>query len=272
MPSPWPILTRWNLLRKRGRPQSRTSGNPPEGRRGLTAETPDFDDFQTEAARELGLDSVKRIIGRWGFQDRAPPSEIRIEARSPRKGFLALFDQPGFRTDQLPVIPPNASSFVLASFDPEGAYQKVVEMYAPHDPVMVAGVPLEQKIQSLIGLRLREDLLRDVGPTWAIVDLPAKANNQSCTPSSSRRSMTRTLSRRSRASWRIASTTRSTPISRPRGRPPRRARRSVTSVSSRSRPPTAAIASTFRASSSTSTMIYRFPSTWTGRKPCRSIS
>jgi hypothetical protein len=63
----------------------------------------------------LGLDGISRIVGRYGFQGRAFVTDLRIEAPAPRKGLLSLVDQPHFRTDQLPPVPPGASTFAVSS-------------------------------------------------------------------------------------------------------------------------------------------------------------
>jgi hypothetical protein len=136
---------------------------------------PSFEDFELEMARELGLDGVKRIVARWGFQGKALLSDVRVETPAPRKGLAAWFDQPAFRTDRLPVIPPDASNFVLASFAPERSYQMILETGKAMGADFNDEVDLEAMIQQTIGVRLREDLLRHIGPSWAVVDVRDRA-------------------------------------------------------------------------------------------------
>ena len=69
----------------------------------------------------LGLDGVKRIVGRWGFQGKALLTDVRIEAPVPRKGLVAWLDQPAFDKDHLPPIPLATHAFIVDSFDPAAA-------------------------------------------------------------------------------------------------------------------------------------------------------
>jgi hypothetical protein len=121
----------------------------------------------------LGLDGVKRIVGRFGFQGRALLSDARIEAPAPRKGFLTLLDQPAFRKDHLSLIPSAATSFCISSFDPDGSFVKLKDMAGVWVPEIGDEIAAgEQLIQTATGLRLREDLLRHLGPTWSVVSFP----------------------------------------------------------------------------------------------------
>ncbi len=128
-------------------------------------------------SKGFGLDGFKRIVGRWGFQGRALLTDIRVEIPSPRRGVPALLDQPAFRKDRLPTIPTEAKDFVLASFEPDLCYQKILEMANELEPVFAEDLAvLEQMVKAQIGLLVREDLLRHVGPTWALVDVPDRAS------------------------------------------------------------------------------------------------
>ena len=134
------------------------------------------DDLNRELVEGLGLEGVKRIVGRWGFQGKALLSDVRVESAPPRKGMASLFEQPAFRTDHLPAIPPDAKDFVLASLDAGQSYRKLVETTDRIEPGCAEGyAAFEAMVKEAIGLRLREDLLRHVGPTWAIVNVPDRA-------------------------------------------------------------------------------------------------
>ncbi len=140
-----------------------------------TALNEDLDDFERELIRDLGLEGVKRIVGRWGFQGKALLSDIRFEDSRPRKGVPALFEQPAIPTNRLPVVPPEATDFVIASFGPDAFYQKMLETYTALEPDVAEELPMmEASLREMLGFRLREDLLRHVGPTWAMINLPGK--------------------------------------------------------------------------------------------------
>ena len=79
---------------------------------------------------DLGLDGIKRVVGRWGFQDKALLTDVRVEAPAPRKGLVAWLDQPAFRKDLLPPLPRGTDViFVVDSgFGARGAesYRKII--------------------------------------------------------------------------------------------------------------------------------------------------
>jgi hypothetical protein len=133
----------------------------------------------TEIAKQLGLDGVKRIVGRWGFQDRALLTDVRIEAPAPRKGLTAWFEQPAFRVDRLPHLPAGLKSFVVDSFDLDGVYQKSRSLIKAIDPDSLQAITeFEKEARELIGLRIYEDLLKPIGPTWFLLEVPlAKQGN-----------------------------------------------------------------------------------------------
>ena len=70
----------------------------------------DFDFTPAEIAA-LGLNNLKRIVGRFGFQGEAFLTDLRMDAPSPRKGINACFDQPMFRKG--PTAPHTARSGYL---------------------------------------------------------------------------------------------------------------------------------------------------------------
>jgi hypothetical protein len=125
----------------------------------------------------LGLDQVKRLVGRWGFQGKALLCDVRIEIPAPRKGLAALLDQPSFRKDRLPPIPRGAGSFALGSFDAARTFDRTVAWLKTLDPAAAAEVDagvatLDRAVKEATGQRLREDLLRHLGPTWCMYAAP----------------------------------------------------------------------------------------------------
>ena len=53
----------------------------------------------------MGLQDVKGLDYRWGFQDKETVSILRVAAPKPREGMLAILDQPTFDKSGLPPIP-----------------------------------------------------------------------------------------------------------------------------------------------------------------------
>jgi hypothetical protein len=121
----------------------------------------------------LGLYGIKRLVGRWGFQGKALTTDVRIEAPGPRKSLLSVwFDQPAFSTNRLPPLPRTAREFTVAAFEPETSYQLIRDAFKAIDPeVEAAFKEAEQTIKDQAGLRLREDFLRLLGPTWTVIRL-----------------------------------------------------------------------------------------------------
>jgi hypothetical protein len=121
----------------------------------------------------LGLDGVKWIVGRWGFQGKALLTDVRIVAPSPRKGLVGWLDQPGFDKNDLPPVTRSAGSFIIDSFDPAAAYGRFTRLAKALDPEF--GVLLDQferATREATGLRLREDLLSHLGTTWCVFAVP----------------------------------------------------------------------------------------------------
>jgi hypothetical protein len=129
---------------------------------------------EADELKMLGLDGIKRIVVRWGFQGKALLTDVRIEAPAPRKGIVACLEQPTFRKDQLPPIPRGTGAFVVGSFDAAASSAKLLELlfFSP-DPGLAGDIPmLERAIPQMIGLNSLEDL-RHLGPRWFALRLPS---------------------------------------------------------------------------------------------------
>ncbi len=127
-----------------------------------------------EAAR-LGLDGLKRIEMAWGFQDDALRSVIRAVVPAPRKGIMALFDQPTFTIDSLPPIPPELSGFTVVSIDLAKTYDKVLDIMKTQKPEMADQIPaIEGAIEQQLGVNVRNDILTRIGPKASLyMEMPA---------------------------------------------------------------------------------------------------
>jgi prepilin-type processing-associated H-X9-DG protein len=121
-----------------------------------------------EAIR-LGFDGVKRIELQWGFQDDALRTVLRVVAPAPRRGALALLDQPTFGIKALPPLPASLTGFTVLSIDPTKLYSQILEMVKANDPKSAERIPVvEETIRQQIGVDLRGDLFAKLGPKLAL--------------------------------------------------------------------------------------------------------
>ena len=121
-----------------------------------------------------GLDEIERIAVRWGFQGKAFLTDIRIDAPVPRKVLSACLNQPALSKTLLPPLPPGTNSFAVASFDSAKSYQTLVDLLNSIGPKGIDEVRrIEKMVRDVTDLRLRDDLLQHVGPTWWAFQVPA---------------------------------------------------------------------------------------------------
>lgn len=121
----------------------------------------------------LGLNGLKNIVGRFGFQGEAFLCDLRIGAPSPRTGINTWFDQPSFRKNQLPPMPQGVASFAVGSVDPEKTYQSLIDLSPSIDPTLIDDLrQFERIVHEQTNVRFREDLLKYLGPTWCIYLAP----------------------------------------------------------------------------------------------------
>jgi prepilin-type processing-associated H-X9-DG protein len=121
-----------------------------------------------DAARH-GFSGIKRIEMQWGFQGEAMVTAVRVVAPSPRRGVLALLDQPTFDLRSLPPIPAGQHAFATASVDLAKTYDRLVELNKSSEPNAENPFEaLDNAVRGALGLNLREDLLRPLGPGLAI--------------------------------------------------------------------------------------------------------
>src|SRR5205085_4656850 len=99
---------------------------------------------------------------------------LRLVAPSPRRGVLALFDQPTFDRSSLPPLPADLTGFTVASVDPARTYDRVVDLLKAADPAAAGRVAAsEEALRQALGADLRKDLLAHLGPHWAVYGQPA---------------------------------------------------------------------------------------------------
>ncbi len=120
-------------------------------------------------AAQLGLDGVKRIEIQWGIQDDALLAVVGVVAPQPRRGLLAMLDQPTFTVQSLPPMPAELNGFVVLSLDPARIYDQFVELTRQTNPGGGEGFArLEQAVRQRFGFDLRKDLLAQIGPEIAL--------------------------------------------------------------------------------------------------------
>jgi len=123
---------------------------------------------------ELGLQAVKSLDYRWGFQEKETVSVLRVTAPKPRQGLLALVDQPTFDKAGLPPIPDGVTAFSVFSFAPKSLYDQVTTLAKTFNPQ--AGTQIDaisDQVKAKTRLRLKEDILGHLGPKLAIYVAPA---------------------------------------------------------------------------------------------------
>ncbi|HWE38649.1 MAG TPA: hypothetical protein VG406_19020 [Isosphaeraceae bacterium] len=142
-----------------------------------TPAEPEKKDEGPDLLKTFGLDGIRRVIVRWGFQGKALLTLTRIEAPSPRKGVLSLLEPRPFRKDMLPPIPVVARSFAVVAFEPGKGYEKLINLCKQFEPGAAGEIEeFERVVRATTGQRLREDLLGHLGPEWAVVSLPAPSS------------------------------------------------------------------------------------------------
>lgn len=123
----------------------------------------------------MGLDSVKHIDYRWGFQDDALYSILRVSIPGPRRGLIAMFEAAfgsTFDKTTLPPIPTNISGWTVFSFSPGSLWRAMIEYFRVE--AAKAGMPVDQlgivkfdrAATNGIKARLQEDFLDKLGPRW----------------------------------------------------------------------------------------------------------
>ena len=123
----------------------------------------------------FGLDGLKRVDFRWGFQGEALVSISRFVAPAPRRGVLAMFDQPTFDARALPPLPEGVGAFTAVSVDLARVYDQLASLARladPKGPDLFAEA--SRLIQGATGRRLREDILSQVGPKLVFADVPTR--------------------------------------------------------------------------------------------------
>jgi hypothetical protein len=121
----------------------------------------------------FGIDGIKRVEMRWGYRGEALTCVTRVVAPSPRRGALALFDQPTFGPRTLPPLPEKVGTFSVVSVDFVRLHDALSSLARSADPGGVdAFAQLGDEVQLATGRRLREDILAQLGPRVVYAEVP----------------------------------------------------------------------------------------------------
>lgn len=116
-------------------------------------------------ARQLGLDGLKQVEVRFGFDGNQLRSELKVAAPAPRQGLLALLDIPALDKTALATVPADATSFTAFSFDPGGIFTKAVKMAGTMQPGMEAQMEqFQDQFRQNVGVDLKKYVLDLIGP------------------------------------------------------------------------------------------------------------
>lgn len=125
----------------------------------------------------LGLDRVRRIDYRWGFQGEALMTVTRVVTNTPRTGLLALLDQPTFDWRGLLALPSGLAGFTALSIDPDVFFNRLAEVAGATDPRgRSAFDAFDKSVERATGHRFREDILAHLGPRVVSYVVPTKVN------------------------------------------------------------------------------------------------
>ncbi|SIO58154.1 Protein of unknown function [Singulisphaera sp. GP187] len=128
-------------------------------------------------AAAFGLDRVKRLEYRWGIQGDALMTVTRLVAPAPRSGLLALFDQPTFGPESLAALPPGLAGVTAFSVDLGGVYDRFVAGLNATNPAGRQTLEsTEIAFRTVTGLRIRDDLLAQLGSKVTYFSLPTRGD------------------------------------------------------------------------------------------------
>ena len=120
-------------------------------------------------AKELGLDGVRRVEGRWGIQDKACVMTLGVDAPGPARSPRSL--RPAADQARYPCGHTRGSAdYTLLSIDPGKFAETILNLVKHDDPDAAARLTaFAQRFRDRTGLSLRDDLLAKIGPRMALI-------------------------------------------------------------------------------------------------------
>ena len=120
-------------------------------------------------AAELGLAAITRVEGKWSIRAKAVSASLAVRAPRPRRGVLALFDQPPIGPGTVAAPPGGGAEFALMSVDLARTADAVLAMMRRDDPDSAeAAARFAAQFKERTGLSLRDDLVAKLGPRAAV--------------------------------------------------------------------------------------------------------
>ena len=120
-------------------------------------------------AAKLGLDAIQRVDARWSIRGKAVAGMLAVQAPRPRRGLLALLDQPPIASGTTLQLPEGLTDYSLLAVDPVKSVDTVLAMMKEQDPDSVAKLAdAADRFRQQSGLSLRNDLLAKLGPRAAV--------------------------------------------------------------------------------------------------------
>jgi prepilin-type processing-associated H-X9-DG protein len=121
-------------------------------------------------ATRAGLDRLQRVEARWAIRGKGLVTAFGVQAPRPRRGILALFDQPPIAPGTSLAIPKGAPGYLLLSLDTLKLGDAMMARLKQDDPESAASVTkFSATFKQRTGLSLRDDLLGKLGPRMAVV-------------------------------------------------------------------------------------------------------
>ena len=112
-----------------------------------------------------------------GFKGMALMTVTRLVAPAPRSGLLALFDQPTFDRESLASLPPGLAGVTAFSVDLGGVYDRFVAGLAATNPMARTSFESSEiAFRNVTGLRIRDDLLAQLGSKVTYFSLPTRGD------------------------------------------------------------------------------------------------
>ena len=121
-------------------------------------------------ARELGLDGVRRIEGRWGIQDKGLVVTLAVDAPRPRRGLLAYFDMPPIKPGTRVIPLAGQTDYMLLSLDLSKQAEITKELLERGDAEALARArSFADRFRDRTGLSLQDEVLAKIGPRMAVI-------------------------------------------------------------------------------------------------------
>jgi hypothetical protein len=130
----------------------------------------------------LGLQDLKTIDFRWGFQDKETVSILHVTAPKPREGILGLFDQPTFDKTKLPPVPDGVDSFTVISIDPQKAFDQISNLLRGLNPNGGGLDAFSDAVKFRTKRDLKTEILGHLGPRIVIYVAPGAKSSDSKGP------------------------------------------------------------------------------------------